>query len=158
KCPVKSSKGCGAQNQFPIIRLNQRIVVVGGGITGLAAAYRLFELAKERLLPLEVLLLEGRERLGGVISTRIVDDFLLEEGPVGFITEKPWALELCARLNPSPSLAAAQLAYRTVYVVHRGVLQPLPEGFFLLAPTRLWPVVRTPIFSWAGKARLACEL
>ena len=131
---------------------------MGGGIAGLAAAYRVFELARERLLPLEVLLLEGGQRLGGVISTHSVDNFLLEDGPDGFITEKPWALELCSRLNLSPSLTAAQSAHRTVYVVHRGVLQPLPEGFFLLAPTRLWPVVRTPIFSWAGKARLACEL
>jgi len=138
--------------------LNQRIVVVGGGIAGLAAAYRVFELAKERLLPLEVLLLEGGQRLGGVISTRIVDDFLLEDGPDGFITEKPWALDLCARLNLTENLTPAQSAHRTVYVVHRGVLQPLPEGFFLLAPTRLWPVLRTPIFSWRGKARLACEV
>lgn len=138
--------------------MNQRIVVVGGGIAGLAAAYRVFELAKERPLPLEVLLLEGGQRLGGVISTCLVDHFLLEEGPDGFITEKPWALELCSRLNLTANLARAQSAYRSVYVVHRGVLRPLPEGFFLLAPTRLWPVLRTPIFSWGGKARLACEV
>ncbi|MBI2351201.1 MAG: protoporphyrinogen oxidase, partial [Deltaproteobacteria bacterium] len=44
------------------------------------------------------------------------------------------------------------------YVVHQGALQPLPEGFFLLAPTRLWPFLRTPLFSWSGKLRMACEL
>ncbi len=102
--------------------------------------------------------MEAGQRLGGVISTRRVDNFLLEDGPDGFITEKPWALELCTRLNLTANLTSTQSAYRTVYVVHRGVLRPLPEGFFMLAPTRLWPVLRTRIFSWGGKARLACEL
>jgi oxygen-dependent protoporphyrinogen oxidase len=137
--------------------MSQRIVVVGGGIAGLAAAHRVLELAEEKGLALEVLLLEAGQRLGGTISTKRADGFLLEGGPDGFITEKPWAMELCRRLNLTQRLISTQATHRTVYVVHRGRLQPLPEGFFLLAPTRLWPVIRAPIFSWRGKARMAWE-
>jgi oxygen-dependent protoporphyrinogen oxidase len=137
--------------------MNRRVVVVGGGITGLAAAHRALELARERSIGLEVLLLEAVPRLGGVISTQKIDGFLVEGGPDGFVTEKPWALELCARLNLSARLISTGTSHRSVYVVRGGVLRPLPEGFFLMAPTRLGPVLRTPIFSWHGKARMALE-
>ncbi|MGH7846413.1 MAG: protoporphyrinogen oxidase, partial [Candidatus Binatia bacterium] len=137
--------------------MTRRLVVVGGGITGLAAAHRALELAHERKIDLQVLILEASQRLGGVISTRKIEGFLVEDGPDGFITEKPWALELCARLGLSARLIPTGTSHRSVYVVRGGVLQPLPEGFFLMTPTRLAPVLRTPIFSWRGKARLALE-
>jgi oxygen-dependent protoporphyrinogen oxidase len=137
--------------------MGQRIIVVGGGISGLAAAHRILELARERNRAVEILLLESGRRAGGTIATERTDGFLLEGGPDGFITEKPWAMELCRRLNLTPRLISTQATHRTVYVVHRGRLQPLPEGFFLLAPSRLWPVIGTPIFSWRGKARMALE-
>ncbi len=76
-----------------------RIVVIGGGITGLAAAHRLIELREEKNLPLEILLLEASDRLGGNISTRWQDGFLIEEGPDAFISQKPWALNLSRRLG-----------------------------------------------------------
>jgi oxygen-dependent protoporphyrinogen oxidase len=136
----------------------QRIIVVGGGISGLAAAHRAVEIAGKKKLPVEILLLEAGQRLGGVIATQEVKEFLCEGGPDGFITEKPWALELCERLNLNTQLIGAGAAHRTVYVVHRGILQPLPEGFFLLAPTRWLPVLRSPIFSWRAKLRLVCEV
>ncbi|HWP57201.1 MAG TPA: protoporphyrinogen oxidase [Candidatus Acidoferrales bacterium] len=135
----------------------RRLVVVGGGISGLTAAHRALEIAREKNLALELKLLEASARLGGVISTQRVDDFLIEDGPDGFLTEKPWALELCGRLGLVPRLIRTQSANRSVYVVCRGRLEPLPEGFFLMAPTRLGPLVRTPIFSWRGKARLLIE-
>ncbi|MGH7833692.1 MAG: protoporphyrinogen oxidase [Candidatus Binatia bacterium] len=137
--------------------MTHRIIVVGGGIAGLAAAHRVLELAEEKRLAVEVLLLEAGQRLGGTISTERASGFLLEGGPDGFITEKPWAMELCRRLNLTARLISTRVIHRSVYVVHRGALQPLPEGFFLLAPSRLWPAIRTPIFSWRGKARMALE-
>ena len=76
-----------------------RIIVVGGGISGLAAAHRLLELSQETGFKVEVLLLEAGRRLGGVIATERVGDFLLEAGPDSFISEKPWALRLCERLG-----------------------------------------------------------
>ena len=135
-----------------------RIIVIGAGIAGLAAAHRIIELNRERSLNLEVLLLEASARLGGSIATERVGNFLVEGGPDSFITEKPAALRLCERLALTSRLISTQSKYQKIYVVHRGKLEPLPEGFFLLAPTRLWPFIQTPLFSWAGKLRMAGEL
>jgi protoporphyrinogen/coproporphyrinogen III oxidase len=138
--------------------MSRRIIVVGGGIAGLAAAHRLLELNRERSLGLDVMLLEASGRLGGCILTERIGDFLVEAGPDSFITEKPSALRLCERLGLTSRLLSTQAAYQKIYVIHQGQLVPLPEGFFLLAPTRLWPFLRTPLFSWGGKLRMAAEL
>ncbi len=134
------------------------IVVIGGGIAGLAAAHRIVELKNEKHLDIEVTLLEAAPRLGGAIATERIGEFLVEGGPDSFITEKPWALKLCERLGISSGLVSTQAAHQKIYVVHDGKLEPLPEGFFLLAPTRLWPFLQSPIFSWTGKLRMAAEL
>jgi protoporphyrinogen/coproporphyrinogen III oxidase len=138
--------------------MSRRIIVIGGGIAGLAAAHRVVELDQERSLNLEVLLIEASHRLGGSIATERIDDYLVEAGPDSFISEKPSALRLCERLGLTSRLVSTQSADNKIYVVHRGRLEPLPEGFFLLAPTRLWPFLRTPVFSWAGKLRMVSEL
>ena len=75
--------------------MTRRIVVIGGGIAGLAAAHHLVELNKEKSLGLDIKLLEASPRLGGTIATERIGDFLVEAGPDSFITEKPWALGLC---------------------------------------------------------------
>jgi oxygen-dependent protoporphyrinogen oxidase len=136
----------------------KRIVVIGGGIAGLAAAHRIVELAKEKSIDVALTLLEASARFGGSIATERVGDFLVEAGPDSFITEKPWALRLCERLGLAPRLVSTQSQYQKIYIVHRGKLVALPEGFFLLAPTRIWPFIQTPLFSWAGKLRMAGEL
>jgi oxygen-dependent protoporphyrinogen oxidase len=136
----------------------KRIIVIGGGIAGLAAAHRVTELAKEKSLAIEVTLLEATARLGGSISTERVGDFLIEAGPDSFITEKPWALRLCERIGLTSRLVSTQSAYQKIYIVHGGRLVELPDGFFLLAPTKVWPFLQTPLFSLAGKLRMASEL
>ena len=136
----------------------RRVVVIGGGIAGLAAAHRIAELSKERSLNLDLNLLEASRRLGGSIATEKVGDFLVEAGPDSFITEKPWALRLCERLGLASRLISTQSTYQKIYIVHHGKLVALPEGFFLLAPTRLWPFIQTPLFSWPAKLRMASEL
>lgn len=138
--------------------MNRRIIVVGGGISGLAAAHRLIEVNQERALGLEVVLLEASQRLGGCIATERVGDFLVEAGPDSFIIEKPWALRLCERLGLTSRLISTRATQQNVYVVRKGSLEPLPQGFYLLAPTRLWPLIQTPLFSWRGKLRMALEL
>ena len=138
--------------------MTRRIIVIGGGIAGLAAAHRIVELNTEKSLALEVVLLEASPRLGGTIATERINDFLVEAGPDSFITEKPWALRLCERLGLTSRLVSTQAAFQKIYVVHRGRLEVLPDGFFLLAPTRFWPFISTPLFSWAGKLRMASEL
>ena len=138
--------------------MSRRVVVIGGGIAGLAAAHRIAELSKEKSLNLDLTMLETSPRLGGSIATERIGDFLVEAGPDSFITEKPWALRLCERLGLRSRLISTQSAYQKIYIVYRGKLVALPEGFFLLAPTRLWPFIQTPLFSWPGKLRMASEL
>jgi protoporphyrinogen/coproporphyrinogen III oxidase len=133
-----------------------RIVVVGGGIAGLAAANRLVELARDERRPLDLVLLEATGRLGGTIRTERSEGFLLEAGADSFISEKPWALALAERVGAR--LRRTDDRFRRTYVVRRGRLRPLPEGFLLLAPTRAWPVLASGVFSWRGKLRLGLDL
>lgn len=134
------------------------IAVVGGGISGLAAAHRLIELRRQLGLPIRVALLEAAHRLGGVISTVTRDGYLLEEGPDSFITDKPWARELADRLGLSSRLIGTQDSFRRSFVVRRNRLHPTPDGFYLLAPTRFLPFVTTRVFSPLGKIRMAMDL
>jgi oxygen-dependent protoporphyrinogen oxidase len=135
-----------------------RVVVVGGGIAGLAAAHRLVELARDGARPLDLLLLEAEGRLGGTIRSERTDGYLLEGGPDSFISEKPWALALAERLGLGPRLRRTDDRFRRTYVVRAGRLEALPEGFLLLAPTRVGPVLGSRVFSWRGKLRLGLDL
>ena len=135
-----------------------RVVVVGGGIAGLAAAHRLCELARDEGRALDLVLLEAAARLGGTIRTERVDGFLLEAGADSFISEKPWALALAERIGLGARLRRTDDRFRRTYVVRGGRLRPLPEGFLLLAPTRAWPVLASGVFSWRGKLRLGLDL
>jgi protoporphyrinogen/coproporphyrinogen III oxidase len=132
-------------------RIN-RIVVVGGGITGLAAAHRLIELGHH------VTLIEASPRLGGTIQTTHRDGFLLERGPDSFISEKPEALQLAKRLNIESQLIQTNEEYRRSFIVRNGRLRAVPEGFQLLAPSRMWPFLTSDIFSVRGKMRMAADL
>ena len=134
-----------------------RVVIIGGGVSGLAAAHRLVELGGANP-PFDVLLLEASGRLGGTVQTHRRDAFLLEGGPDSFISEKPEALGLAERLGLSRRLIETNEKHRRSFVVRGGRLHPTPEGFNLLAPSRLWPFVTSGIFSWAGKARMALDL
>jgi oxygen-dependent protoporphyrinogen oxidase len=136
----------------------RRVVIVGGGISGLATAYRLTQHARSNDPTLEVLLLEASPRLGGTVRTYERDGFLLEGGPDAFISEKPEALALAQQLGLESHLLETNAAHRRSFIVRGGRLRPVPEGFQLLAPSRFWPFVTTDVFSWAGKARMALEL
>lgn len=135
-----------------------RVVVVGGGIAGLAAAHRVTELSRERGEAVDLTLLEARERLGGTIATERTQDFLIEAGPDSFISEKPWALALAERLGLGTRLVRTDDRFRRTYVLRAGHLLPLPDGFQLLAPARFWPLVSSRLFSWPGKLRMAMDL
>jgi len=136
----------------------KRVVVVGGGISGLSAAHRLQELAQERDLPLEVSLVEASDRLGGVVSTRSRDGFLFEEGPDSILSEKPWAVNLAKRLGIGDRVISTRDGYRRSFVVRGGKLHPTPDGFYLLAPSHLVPLVVSPIFTLGGKMRMGLDL
>ena len=137
--------------------MTKDIIVIGGGISGLAAAHRLTELSRTGSTAYRVTLLEASDRLGGVIATEHADNLLLELGPDSYITDKPAALRLCERLGLADRLIAPQQGGLKLYTVHRGALEPLPEGFLLMAPTRVGSVLQSPVFSWSGKLRMALE-
>ncbi|HJS25098.1 MAG TPA: protoporphyrinogen oxidase [Pyrinomonadaceae bacterium] len=131
-----------------------RIVIIGGGISGLAAAHRVLELNPAA----HVTILEASNRLGGTIRTEFRDGFLLERGPDSFISEKPQAVALAKRLGLESRLIETNEKYRRSFIVRDGRLRPVPEGFQLLAPSRMWPFITSDIFSVAGKARMAADL
>ena len=135
-----------------------RVVVIGGGLTGLTAAHRLSTRASARGRSVEVVLLEAKDRLGGSIWTDRRDGFLLEGGADSFITNKPWAVDLCRELGLSGSLIGTDEARRRSFVVRNGQLMPVPEGFVMMAPSRLGPILTTPILSWRGKLRILLDL
>jgi oxygen-dependent protoporphyrinogen oxidase len=131
----------------------RRIAVIGGGISGLAAAHRFRELATEA----QVTLFEAGSRLGGVVSTVSRDGFQVEQSADNFITTIPWGLDLCRRLGLTEQLVQTNSSCRRTFVVRRGRLYRLPDGFMMMAPTQLWPMAVTPILSPMGKLRAAFE-
>jgi oxygen-dependent protoporphyrinogen oxidase len=134
----------------------RRVAVVGGGISGLTAAYTLAK-ARKHGAPVSEFLLEAGNRLGGVIRTDLVEGFVLEGGPDSFISEKPEAAQLCAELGLGDSLIGSNDDERQTYILHNGTLVPLPEGLMLLVPTRIWPFFSTPLLPLSGKLMVATE-
>jgi oxygen-dependent protoporphyrinogen oxidase len=135
-----------------------RLAVVGGGISGLAAGHRALELARERGRAVDLVVMEASDRLGGAIRTERRDGFLVEAGPDSFLSEKPWALDLCRRLGLEERLVVTDDRFRRAFVVLGGRLHPVPDGFQLLAPTRLGPFLTSSLFSPPGKLRMALDL
>jgi oxygen-dependent protoporphyrinogen oxidase len=136
----------------------KRVVIIGGGITGLAAAHRILERCAEAGVQVDLTVLESGPRVGGIVQTHERDGFLLESGPDSFISEKPAALELVKRLGLESHLIETNESHRRSFIVRQGRLLPVPVGFHLLAPSRLWPFLRSDIFSWPGKARMMLDL
>jgi len=134
------------------------ILIVGGGITGLAAAHRLIELNDENTFEVNLKLLESSPRLGGNISTLTQDNLLIEEGPDSFITAKPHGLNLCKRLGIENELIPTSEKNRKTLIYLNGRLVALPEGFILLSPTKILPFITSPILSFYGKIRVLLEL
>src|SRR5579863_3722370 len=138
-------------------RRRMRTAIIGGGIAGLAAAY---ELEKARAAGADVtyMLFESHSRLGGVLSSQVVDGAVIERGPDSFLTEKPAAAELCRELGIGADLIGSNDADRKTYIVVRNRLVPLPDGLMFLVPTKLIPTALTPLFSPKTKIRMALEL
>jgi oxygen-dependent protoporphyrinogen oxidase len=132
---------------------SRQVVIVGGGITGLAAAHRVRELDPAA----QVTLIEGSPRLGGVLHTETVNGFLVERGPDNFITNVPMAVDLCRALGLENELLPTSERHRRAFVVRRGRLIPVPDGFTLMTPRRLMPILTTPLLSPWGKLRLLFE-
>jgi protoporphyrinogen/coproporphyrinogen III oxidase len=127
------------------------IVIVGAGISGLAAAY---ELRKRKT---SVLVLEKSDRPGGVIQTERVGEFIVDEGPDSLLVQKPAAVALCNEIGLGDRLIPTK-APRTAYILRGGRLHSLPGASVLGFPTRIRPLLRSSLFSVQAKARMGAEL
>ncbi len=144
----------------------KHVIIIGGGITGLAAAYAIEErqalestgAAQPDEPPIQCTLLEASPRLGGSIQTEQVGGFVIEAGPDSFLSTKPWALDLCRRLGLTDRLVGTNRDQRAIFVYGGGRLHPLPEGLVLLAPARVGAFLRSSLLSPWGKARMALEV
>lgn len=140
------------------------IVVVGGGISGLSAAFYLQKAARAAGLPLRYTLIERDARFGGKIQTDTIavpgaaGAFIVEGGPDSFITQKPWGMQLARDLGLEDQLMDTNEARRKVYVLVKGRLRPLPDGLMLVVPTRIVPFALSPLISPWGKLRMALDL
>lgn len=133
-----------------------KTVIIGGGISGLAASYYLQKSAGEDA---HYLLLESSSRLGGKITSDASDGFLVEGGPDSFLTQKSATLDLCRALGLGDQLIGSnQTALPSTYVLHKGHLHPMPEGMMLMAPTMILPILRSRLISWPGKLRMGMEI
>ena len=131
---------------------NTTVAIIGGGITGLSAAYTLEKLGTPWVL------VDAAPALGGVIRTEARDGFLLEGGPDSILAQKPEGIALCRELGLGDRLVPTNPDDRSVYILRGGKLHPLPEGMMLAIPTKIAPFLRSQLFSWPGKLRMGLDL
>jgi oxygen-dependent protoporphyrinogen oxidase len=127
--------------------------VIGGGISGLAAAHALADRAPHT----EIMLLEAAGRLGGVLKTTNHDGFLIEAAADGFVATATAAVDVCRRVGLGDSLIETDTPRRQAFVVHSGRLKPVPSGFQVVAPSQIRPILATRVLSARGKIRAALE-
>jgi len=126
-------------------------LVIGGGITGLAAAYELVQGGARPTL------IDPGPQLGGVIQTGVVEGCVLEAGPDSFLTAKPAAAELIRELGLGGDLIASNDHSRVTYLVRNRRLLPMPDGLMMMIPTKVLPIALSPLLSWATKFRMGLE-
>ncbi|HLF27454.1 MAG TPA: protoporphyrinogen oxidase [Anaerolineae bacterium] len=131
----------------------KRVVIVGGGIAGLAAAYRLQQTAPDAAITL----VESEQRLGGKIVTERVAGFVIEGGPDSFLSYKPRGLGLCRELGLEDRLHGTNEKVHRTYVMRGQKLYPLPEGLSGLIPSRFGPMLKTGLISPIGKLRMGLD-
>lgn len=127
------------------------VAIVGGGISGLGAAHALHKAG------VAFRLYEAAPRLGGVIQTDLHEGFVLEGGPDAILAQKPEGLALARELDLTDRMVGTNMEQRTLYILTGGRLKPMPEGLALAIPTKMWPFVRSDVFSWPGKIRMGLD-
>jgi len=135
----------------------RRIIIVGGGISGLAAAWRIQQSLQKSGQPFDLQLLESSPRTGGALQSVARDGFLLEMGSDCFISEKPRGVGLCKELGLGTDLIGTRPDYRRSFILRGGRFYPVPEGFYLMGPSRYRPFLKSGLLSWPGKFRVMME-
>lgn len=137
--------------------MTHRILIIGGGIAGLSAAYT----ALQKLPDARVTLLEAGPHWGGKIATERVmfagGQFVVEGGPDTFLATKPYATALCRELGLGERLHGTNPARRSTYVLHNGRLLPLPEGLAMMVPTDIPSILRSGLLGWPAKLRMGLD-
>jgi oxygen-dependent protoporphyrinogen oxidase len=141
----------------PRHRPSRRAVVVGAGATGLAAAHKLLAEAEAAGYRCDVKVLEAGSRPGGLIRTERHDGMVLEGGPDSLVAQKPAGIALCRELGLGDELVEVAGGGGSLRILHAGKLHPLPDGFLMMAPTRVGALLRSELFSPLGKLRMALE-
>ena len=141
----------------------EHVAIIGGGITGLSTAWYLQEKAKEQGLNLRYTVLEQGNRWGGKVVTDKVEGpagspFVVEGGPDSFLTQKPWALQLCRELGLNRQLLGTNDQNRKVFVLNKRKPTSLPDGVLLIVPTKVMPFAMSPLISPLGKLRMGLDL
>ncbi len=134
----------------------KKVVIIGGGVAGLAAAYRFQE--EHGAGDIECTVLEGSDRFGGKICTLYENGFTLERGPDSFISQKPWALELCKKIGLGDELIGTNPTHTKTFVYLGGKMVTLPDGLSLVVPTKFLPFAFTQLFTIPGKIRMGFDL
>ena len=134
----------------------KRIAIIGGGIAGLSAAYEL-DLNRRQGADIDYVLYEASSRLGGVVHTERVEGCLVEAGPDSFLSSKPWAMELIGELGLEGEVIGSNDHLRKTFIRKSGRLVEMPDGLQFLVPTKIAPIVTTPLLSWRTKARIGLE-
>ncbi len=138
------------------------IAIVGGGVAGLAAAYQLAKLQREGA-GVTFTLIEASDRLGGILETQRhaspdgQGEFIVECGPDGWVSEKPWAREAAVELGLEDELLPSNDAARVTYVLHGGRLEPMPDGMRMMVPSSTAAIAETPLFNAEARAAYAAE-
>lgn len=134
-----------------------RLIVIGGGIAGLSAAYY----AYKKIPDVHVTLIESDSRWGGKITTDRVPfadgQFIIEGGPDTFLATKPWGVALCKELGLGDRLHGTNQSKKNTYVLNKGRLLPLPDGLAMMIPSDIPSVLRSHLISWFGKARMGMD-
>ncbi len=144
-------------------KAGSHVVIIGGGISGLSAAWHLQQATQREGLDVHYTLVEAADRWGGKILTEQIDGFgetpfVVEGGPDSFLTQKPWALQLARELGLSDRLLGTNDKMRTTYVLHKGKPVELPDGVLLIVPTKFTPFALSPLISPLGKLRMGLDL
>ncbi|HZS51122.1 MAG TPA: protoporphyrinogen oxidase [Bryobacterales bacterium] len=130
----------------------RHVCIIGGGISGLAAAYYLSRRG------CRCTLIEREARLGGVIRTEHIEGCVVEGGPDSFLSQKPWALALIRELGIERDVIGSNDHLRQTYILRRGRLIPMPEGLYLMIPTAMRPILTTRLLGWRTKLRMAADM
>ncbi|MBS4219528.1 protoporphyrinogen oxidase [Bacillus sp. FJAT-49711] len=138
--------------------LRKKVVIVGGGITGLSAAFYTKKIFEEQQIPVDITIVEKSDRLGGKIQTLHHDGFIIEKGPDSFLARKQPIIELTKELGLEDELVGTNPKAKSTFILNKGKLHPMPPGLVFGIPTKVFPFIKTGLISPLGKIRAAMDL